>query len=214
MAQAKSMRKPNPALKSVVVVAILALILVFAYYLVANRTRKPVEEEPVTVTATQQVLLRNMDKNYPPSPKEVVKYYSDLTRCLYNENCTDEEIEALAKRALEIYDDDLAGNQEGNRYITNLKSEIATKKSQQYAIMSYSISASTDVNYFIKDQYECASLYCTYSIRNGSVPGSVEELFILRKDDAGHWKILGWDLTRDVENTDSEGDPEVMLFNE
>ncbi len=162
------------------------------------------------ISAVQNVLLRNLEKNYPPSPKEVVKYYSELTKCLYNEDCSDEEIEQLAKKALQIYDDELASNQEWNRYITDLKSEIATKRSQEYAIMSYSVSPSTDVTFFTKDSYECASLYCTYNIRNGAVAGSVEELFILRKDEAGHWRIFGWDLPQD----ELTGNSEVMLFNE
>ena len=210
MAQAKKNKNASSAARTLVIVAILALLLVFAYYHVAHVQRETTEEEVVAVSPVQEVLLRNLDKNYPPSPKEVVKYYSDLTKCLYNEDCSDEEIEQLAQRALMIYDDELAAHQEWNRYITDLKSEIATKKKQKYAIMSYSISASTDVTYFTKDSYECASLYCTYNIRNGAEPGSVEELFILRKDDTGHWKIFGWDLTQ---NEDTEAS-EVMLFNE
>ena len=210
MAQAKKKKNASSAIQKLIVVVILAALLIFAYYHVANVRRETEVEEDIPVTAVQEVLLRNLDKNYPPSPKEVVKYYSELTKCLYNEDCSDEEIEQLAKRALQIYDDELAANQEWNRYITDLKSEIATKKSQEYAIMSYSLSASTDVKYFTKDSYECASLYCIYNIRNGAVPGSVEELFILRKDEAGHWRILGWDLTQDDSNDTSE----VMLFNE
>ncbi len=212
MAQAQAKRKKNgsSAVKTVIVFVILAALLILAYYHVANVKRQAQVEEDVTVTPVQEILLRNLDKNYPPSPKEVVKYYSDLTKCLYNEDCTDEEIEQLAQRALQIYDDELAANQEWNRYITDLKSEIATKKSQEYAIMSYSLSSSTDVTYFTKDSYECASLYCTYNIRNGAVAGSVEELFILRKDDQGHWRIFGWDLTQN----DTQGSSEVMLFNE
>ncbi len=209
MAVAQKKKNAGSVLRPLIIVAILGILLVIAYYHVAN-VRKSVKEEEVTVSPVQEILLRNMDKNYPPSPKEVVRYYSELTKCLYNEDCTDEEIELLAKRAMQIYDDELAAHQQWNRYITDLKSEIATKKSQEYAIMSYSLSSSTDVIYFTKDSYECASLYCTYNIRNGSVAGSVEELFILRKDDAGHWRIFGWDLTQD---DDIEG-AEVLLFNE
>ncbi len=210
MAQAKRKKIAGSTIKPMVIVLIMAALLVFAYYRMANVTEENQKEEEVTITPVQEILLRNLDKNYPPSPKEVVKYYSDLTKCLYNEECTDEEIEELAKRALQIYDDELAANQEWSRYIMDLKSEIATKKSQEYAIMSYSLSSSTDVTYFTKDSYECASLYCTYNIRNGAVAGTVEELFILRKDDEGHWKILGWDLPRDENNETSE----VLLYNE
>lgn len=202
MASRKKKKNNGQTIKSIIVVAIMAGLLVLAYYRVAN-TKKPVSEEQSVSSAVSDVLLRNMDNNYPPSPKEVVKYYSELTKCLYNEDCSDEEIEQLAARAMLIYDDDLASNQEWNRYITNLKSEIATKKSQNYAIMSYTISASTDVKFFKKDAYECASLYCTYNIRNGSNPGKVEELFILRKDSEGHWRILGWDLSQDNDSANA-----------
>lgn len=192
----KKKKKTPSALKSIILVAIMAALIVLAYYNTANK-EKEIKEESTEVSAVSEVLLRNMDTDYPPSPKEVVKYYSDLTKCLYNEECSDEEIEELARRALLIYDDELANNQEWSRYLTDLKSEIATKKSQDYAIMSYKVSTSTDVTYFSKDGYECASLYCTYNIRNGANPGTVKELFILRQDENGHWRILGWDLSEE-----------------
>jgi len=194
----KKRKKNNIAssLKSVIIVAVMAALIILAYSRVANR-EKEVREDDTEITAVQEILLKDLSKDYPPSPKEVVKYYSDLTKVLYNEECTDEEIEQLAQKTLEIYDEELAQNQQWDRYLMDLKSEIATKKSQNYAIMSYSVSASTDVTYFTKDKYECASLYCTYNIRNGAKPGTVEELFILRKDESGHWRILGWDLSEE-----------------
>ena len=193
----KKKRDAGSALKSVIVFAIMAGLVVLAYYRVANREKAVQAETNVEITAVQKVLMKDLETDYPPSPKEVVKYYSELTKCLYNEDCTDEDIEALAEKSFLIYDDELAENQQWERYIADLKSEIATKKSQDYAIMSYTVSSSVDVNYFTKDQYECASLYCTYSIRNGAKAGSVRELFILRRDEDGHWRILGWDLPKD-----------------
>lgn len=194
----KKKKTAGSAIKSVIVVAIMAGLLILAFYRVTNK-EKAVREDNAPISEIQEVLLRNMDTDYPPSPKEVVKYYSDLTKCLYNQQCNDDEIEKLAKRSFEIFDEELANNQEWTLYLGNLKSEIATKRSQEYAIMSYTVSASTDVTYFTKNQYECASLYCTYNIRNGAKPGTVKELFILRRDDKGHWKILGWDLPQEDE---------------
>lgn len=199
MANGKKKRRKSAAstIKSIILVAIMAGLILLAFYRTTNKPSERNNEENYVNSEVENILLRNLDKNYPPSPKEVVKYYSDLTKCLYNEDCTDEDIEQLAAKALLLYDDDLAANQEWNRYITDLKSEIATKKSQKYSIYGYTVSASTDVTYFEKDNYECASLYCKYNIRNGSIPGTVEELFILRKDAAGHWRILGWDISQD-----------------
>lgn len=195
MAKSKKKKSAASSVKAVILAAVMAGLLLLAYYHVAHTDNSAeAKDNEVETTAVQEVLLRNLDTDYPPSPKEVVKYYSELTKCLYNEECAEEELEQLARTALSLYDDELAQNQEWNRYFTNLKSEIATKKSQEYAIMSYRLSASTDVVFFKKDGYECASLYCTYNIRNGSIPGTVNELFILRKDESGHWKIFGWDI--------------------
>ena len=97
MAQSKTKKNTGSVLKSVIIPVVMALIIVLAYYLLANRDKEAVVEDNTPVTPVQEVLLRNLDKNYPPSPKEVVKYYSDLTKCLYNENCTDDEIEQMVE---------------------------------------------------------------------------------------------------------------------
>lgn len=205
MASNKNRVKKNTAsgaVKTVIVVVIMAALIVLAYYRMNNTTKGngTQKETSVAISAVDEVLMRDLDRNYPPSPKEVVKYYSELTKAMYNSDLTDEQIEALGARAMELYDPELAANQQWNRYIADLKSEIASKRSQEYAIMSYSLSASTDVVYFSKNGYECASLYCTYNIRNGSVPGSVMEQFILRQDENEHWRILGWVLPDDNKN--------------
>lgn len=180
--------------KGIIVLLILICMLLCYYFYLSNRKDKT-DAEVVETTAVQEVLLRDLSKNYPATPKEVIKYYSELTKCFYNEEHTEEELKKLSDRAMEMYDADLAANQTGE-YENNLKEDIIAFKQSGIQVSSYRVSSSTDVEYFYSGDRECASLYCTYTLRKGTDLLGVEEQFVLRKDEDGHWKILGWKETK------------------
>lgn len=180
-------------LKGTVLLIIMVMLVVGYYFYLSNRQTEP-KEEDVRISAVQDVLLRDMEKNYPPSPKEVVRYYSLITQCFYNEKLSEEDLEQLAVRAQELYDEDLAANKTYEQYMDDLKEDIAEFDRDEMEISSFATSSSTDVEYFTQDGREWARLYCVYSIRQRTAMFSTNEVFILRKDDAGHWKIYGWDV--------------------
>ena len=183
--------------KTLVIGLILVALLIGFYYYLSNRTSDEQSEETEVITQTQQVLLRNLDMNYPPSPKEVVKYFCDITQCFYNEEHTDEEIYQLGMQIQKLYDDELVANQTEDEYIQNLISDVANMKKNELVISSYATSSSTDVEYFTEDGYEWARLYCNFGIRQGTKLINTNERFLLRKDADGHWKIYGWELVED-----------------
>lgn len=182
------------ALKLIIIGIVLVLLLVGFYYYVSHKMDLSGNKEETTVSKTQQVLLYNLDKKYPPSPKEVVKYYSEITQCFYNEILTEEELYALAVQIQKLYDEELKANKTEEEYLRDLKSDIASMQKNGCIVSSYSTSASTDVEYFTEDGYEWARLYCTYGIRKGTTWINTDEIFLLRKDADGHWKIYGWAL--------------------
>ena len=182
---------------TVIVIAVL-LVAVVAGFAFSLNHRKAVTEADTQATAVQKVLMKDLERNYPPSPKEVVKYFAEITKCFYNEEYTDEELIQLAEKIQGIYDDELIANKSQEDYLNDLNSEIADMKKGKYTISSYVVSASTDVEEFTENGYSCARLYCTFNIKQGTnSPKASMEQFVLRKDDKGHWKIYGWEL---VEN--------------
>lgn len=184
--------------KILVIVIILAAIVLGYFYYLGHKDRKQAEEA-VVATVVQSVLMRDLEHNYPPTPKEVVKYYSDITECFYNEEYSDEELAQLATKIQQLYDAELVANKSQDQYMQDLKNEIVDMKKNKYTIASYEVSSSTDVEYFTQDGYSCARLYCTYYLRqpsNGTRVASLER-FVLRKDQDEHWKILGWELVED-----------------
>lgn len=174
--------------------------VLLAYYLMNVKAEKSKPDDYAKLTKVQEVLSRDLNTNYPQTPKEVLKYYSELTKCFYNESYTDKELYELAMKAMELYDHDLAGNKTEEDYLKDLKSEIRVFKEKGYSISSYNTSSSTDVYYFQEDGFEFARLYCTYNVRMGTVIQPIEEIFLLRMNLEGHWKIYGWDDAKNHKN--------------
>lgn len=191
--------KGSKVAKTVIIVVVLAAVILAYYYYLGHRTKRQEVEEAVVATVVQSVLMRDLEHNYPPTPKEVVKYYAEITECFYNETYSDEELVQLANKIQMLYDAELVANKTQEQYLEDLRNDIAEMKGKQLVIASYEVSASTDVEEFTQDGYSCARLYCTFYLRqpgNGSRVPSLER-FILRKDEDGHWKIFGWELVED-----------------
>lgn len=181
-------------IKVVFVVLVMAGLLVAYYYHLNNKATTGEDVETVqTASAVAAVLERNLKNNYPATPKEVVKFFSDITQCYYNETYSKEELIALADKMLLIYDDELISYKTYEDYILDLKSDIAIYNQNGWTVSSYAPSASTDVFYFSEDGYEWARLYCIYTIKSGREYKNITEVFVLRKDENSHWKIFGWD---------------------
>lgn len=192
--------KKDSGMKTMIVGMIMVLLIVGYYYYLSNRdVPQPEETVPETevLTPSQEVLLRNLETNYPPTPREVVKYFSEITQCFYNEENSDEMVEKLGLKIRELYDDDLKANQTEEDYLTSLKFDIEEYKKNKRTISSYAVSSSVDVDTFVENGYECARLYCIYGIKQGELLYNSNTVFILRKDEDGHYKIFGWKLVEE-----------------
>ena len=184
------MKRKNPA-RVIIVFVVLAIAVVGLFFYISNRS-KMVAEGKQQMSVVSQILSRNLETNYPPTPKEVLKFYSEITQCFYGEDYTDEELVKLSTLSRELFDAELVANQTDEQYLSALKMDIATWKKDGKVISSYSVSASTDVQEYSYDGFEWAQLYCIYTVRMGTNVAPIQEHFIMRKDEKGHWKILGW----------------------
>lgn len=181
------------ALKGILIGLVLVVLVVGYYFYLSNRKPKDaVEDTETTVSVVQQLLLKNLDDDYPPTPREVMKLYSDITVCFYSEEYTDEELTQLALQIEKLYDEELIANNTPEQYQKNLRWDIQTMKDKNLRVTSYSVASAADVDYFNADGRSWARLGCTYTIRSGKEAGLAREMFLLRKDDKGHWKIYGW----------------------
>lgn len=185
-------KRKSSGIRILIVGIVLVCMIVGYYYYLSNKRNETTTEDAVEVSKVQELLLYNLERNYPPSPKEVVKLFGEFAMCIHNEEYSDEELEALAEKVQQLYDEELIANQTMEQYMESLHWDVNTLKQDDIVISSYATSASTDVEYFENNGYECARLYCSFTLRKGKHIEPVNEIFVLRQDGEGHWKIYGW----------------------
>jgi len=182
----------------VTIVVILLIVGVIAYYCyLVNRPQEGATEK--TLTETDEVLLRNLSRDYPPTVKEVIKYHNDITKCLYNEDCEEEEFEELVKKDRELYDNALLQNNTWDTQYINLVAEVTSFKESGRKLTGAKVAASVDVEYFEEEGHSFARIPCSYTVMEGTDSTTTMHIYLLRKDATGHWRIYGWDLADNVE---------------
>ena len=175
-------------------VLIIGVVAYFAYLSTKSRDR----DQEADMRAVQVVLSRDLENNYPPTVKEVMKYYTDIQKCLYAEECADEEIEQLGMKARALYDDELLAANDVTVHLLQLKSEITSFQEDSKKITAVSVASSANVDTFTEDGYEFARIHCMYTILADGQSSLVDMVYLLRRGEDRRWKIYGWDLAQNV----------------
>lgn len=184
------MKKATTRVTIVVIILVVGVVGYYAY--LSNRAKESQRE--ATLSAVQSVLSRNLESDYPKTVKEVIKYYNEIMKCFYNEECTEKEIEALGIQARGLYDAELLEENEITAYMERLYNEIANFKNSQRKITSISLAGNTSVDYFDQDGYSFARIQCIYNVSEGGVTTGSIERYLLRRDENRRWKIYGWEI--------------------
>jgi hypothetical protein len=193
------MKKATTRTAIIIVVLVAAVVGYYAY--LSNKNKA--SQEDTSLSVVESTLSRDLSKDYPPTPKEVVKYYNEILRCLYNEENTEEEVEALGLQSRELYDQELLDANEIGTYLMRLQSEVDTYKENGWRITGFNLAASTNVEMFEKDGYSFAKIMCGYNILQDGQTRSTNQMYLLRKDENKRWKIYGWEDTANL-TTESE----------
>lgn len=190
-------------IKTVIIMLVIVGVLIGLYGFISARDSSESQgaametEAQKELTAVQKLISEAPYKDYPATPVQVVKYYNEITACFYNESYSDEQLMSLARLSRSLFDEELKATQGDVDYLIALKADIQTFKKGNITIFQSTVSPSTDVEYFTHDGHECAKLYCTYTLKSGSVFQGTREVYILRKDAEDHWRILGFDIVTD-----------------
>lgn len=172
----------------IIVVACVALLVGgFAYWM--NQNGK-VSAEDIELTKVQQLITKDLTKNYPVTPREVVKTYVEITTCFYNEKYTDAELEALVEMTLLLMDEELAANNPKIEYYRNVEAAIKEFADDERTIISYTLPSSNEVEYRTVDGRECAYVEMSYFMKDKDSHDKTYQTYVLRKDENGDWKIL------------------------
>lgn len=177
---------------TIIVMAIITAVVIFFYF---KTTQNVAEEETVAKTEIEKLLKKDMENNYPGTPKEVLKLYGRMTQCLYNDGLNQKQIEGLLEQIRKMYDDELLEANPWDEHVKTLCEDILDYRDNKRTIMSYSVQKSSQVEFVKMDNKEYAITYILFMTGDNTSPLMKNcEKFLLRKDSFDNWKIVGWEL--------------------
>lgn len=194
------MKKSKQKTTTVIVIMFAIVIAVgIGFWTILEHGRNKTEEEALLQSDNKEVnalLNKDLSVNYPDTPKEVLKLYSRLQSCAYNQGLSDKELTAIIEKMRELFDEDLAATNPLDKQLEEIKKDIKSYQSAKRTISNYVVdNDSSVVERKIKDK-EYATLEVSYLLKDEKGYTKTYEQFILRKDTEGKWKILGWELVK------------------
>lgn len=186
-------------IKSIVIGVILLGMIVGYYFYLSEKSSKDAGDEIIETSLTQDVLAKDLNKSYPATPKEVVKYYNQIQECYYNEDNDEKTIKKVMEKSRELFDEELLEKNDEDTQFKDLMEEVQSFREKKRDIFGWSTDSAEDVEYNNFDGSEWASLNSYYTIRTDGSHTKTTEVFLLRKDAEGRWKIYGWDLAQPKE---------------
>ena len=190
-------------LRYAIVVIILGTLIV-AYYFYLTRNTGSVSEESATseqLTEMTKVTTKDFSRDYPATPREVIKWYNRILKLYYDPATTDEDLEKLMDQARMLFDEELLSYNPEEAYEASVKLDVASYSARERYIINTDVSDTYDVAYKKIDGDEIAYVVAYYFMKDGSGYTSTYQKYALRQDDADNWKILGFEMC------DKDGDP-------
>lgn len=154
-------------------------------------------------TEAQNILAKDIDRNYPATVREVVRLFSRISKCYHNEVISEEEFAGLVEMQRKLFDEEFLNNNPLETFTNNLSAEIEAAKARAYVMATWRVQKQSSVVTWQDGDNNFASIIASYTM-NAKEEGYTRtyEEFLLREDENGRWKIVGWRLTDPIEIED------------
>ena len=176
-----------------IIIALACICLICGGYFLFSQNNSVSEEN---LTEVEKVLVKDLRKDYPKTPREVVKFYNRIVQCYYSEKLSDKEIEDMADQMLCLLDEDLLMVNPRDEYYGSVVSDIKEYNEKNKRIVNSDVCDSNDVVYVddVKDGStevdKLAYVNASYFVNTDGEFTNTYQQFVLRQDEDGRWKIL------------------------
>lgn len=182
-------------LLTVLLMSVFVVVVIYAYYYINNVT-KPIIPDTIRKKTEAEILIeKDLELAYPATPTEVLRLHLRITKCLYNDKLTKEEIDDLVNQERILYDEELLEKNPVESQVRIINEEIERFHEADKEITNYLIENKENIKYWTEEDIEYASIVASISFAESKEIIKVFEEFTLRRDENGQWKILGWELS-------------------
>lgn len=177
-----------------VIVAIACICAICAGFYFFSQGNGETEKE---LTEIEKVIVKDLESNYPKTPREVVKFYNRIVKCYYGgEQLTEKQVNDLVDQMLCILDDDLLLINSRDSYYSSVVQEINQYKRAKKQLISTDVCDTNDVKYVTDDkngkEEKIAYVDASYFMNTDGKFAYTYQQFVLRQDEDGLWKILAF----------------------
>lgn len=175
----------------IVIIAIVSIVVICGGFFLFSQNRN--SGNPDELTELEKVLVKDLEKDYPKTPREVIKFYNRIVQCYHMEGTKKEELGKLVDQMMLLWDADMLAKNSREEYYATVVSDVELYKQNKKIITSITICDSNDVIYKTDDRNgdKLAFVDTTYFVNtNGQFANSYMR-FGLRQDAAGRWKVVG-----------------------
>ena len=178
----KDKKKIQFNLKNVIILGILVILVVTFYKSTSHSSQTSVNSPS---SEFEKIMDKDLETAYPATPKEVVKLYSRIVKCLYNSNLSDKKVAELTGKVRELFDQELLKENPLEQHIERLEDDIKNYKDEKRSIISYIAGDNDSVEYSTVDKVKYATILSDYTVKSGTVYEKSVEKFLLREDSEG-----------------------------
>ena len=175
------------------------IVLVIFFVLNQNEDDGIFSQKENTSTEVQNILAKDVERNYPATVREVVRLFSRISKCYYNETISASEFQQLITMQRMLFDEEFLDNNPLESFVNNLSSEIEEMRNNKSTMISYRVQKQSSVKDWEAGENKFSSIVASYTLKEGSEYKKTYEEFLLREDENGRWKIVGWRLTDPIE---------------
>lgn len=187
--------KKKSSLGATIVGILFGAVFIVGIYLTVTRGRQQnAIEADAEVSEANTLISRDLEKDYPATVREVMKYYCRITKCLYSDGVSEVQLTELTDKLRELYSDDLLAANDRTEMIGLIKTEIKNYEKAGSKIQSYNVAESGEIKYYRNETPQRAIINIYFTIKqekDNSFDRAYEE-FVLVQDAKDRWKIMGW----------------------
>ncbi|MDO5154576.1 MAG: hypothetical protein Q4D51_01295 [Eubacteriales bacterium] len=187
------MKKKNTNVFVMIVLVIVVFILGYYTYL-SNQTKN--KQGTTTKTEKEELLDNNFAENYPKTVREMMKTYCKYLKMAYSGGCTDEELRQLNSQMRQMLDDELLANNPADRQLNGLKTDIILYEEKKQKFIGYTLEEASQIQYNKEEGKEYAKTKVLLNFKVGTDSVTMEQEYLLRKDEMERWKIMGWQTVK------------------
>lgn len=175
--------------KSILVAIFLVGLLLFYFNHLSNNTAN--RRTAAQKSEIEQLSEYDYVREYPKTPRDVVKLHNRYLKLFYGQSLKDDELEVLNNNIRRLYCKDLLFMNPEESSLGSLKADIKNMKEEKISYKLCELPEGSQVTTYSKDGKEYANLEVQITLNTKDQRGYLYVEYVLIKEN-DQWKIYGW----------------------